>query len=413
MQDPILPRRSVSAWLLFATTLVCYGLLFVDYPTLDSHVFFAPAVRVLFPLLVAFQISLAVMMFVVRSQVSYRRIYVFHAAVTIGSTFMFIYPQQTLLLWAIVTIVPACLYEDYPNGLIAASVVAVVLTLLSLLLYSRPLAEAGVQLLLMWAIALTLSVYTHQREDNIRLRAYIDQLEDNVTSLTRANYLSQDYAREVEEESRAAERRKMTRDIHDAVGYTLTNSIMMMEAAKVMLRAEPDRVGGYIESIRRNTENGLAEIKRILREVRARESPPPTVNWGMKRLIQVFATSTGTEVVEELGNTSWQALVTHSDCVYHFVQEALVNAFRHGRATRVTIMLWDHGPEIRVSVADNGVGSVATPQPNIGISGMVERAQAVGGRLMINNHVGGFEITLAVPKPTVAGGPTDGSARDA
>ena len=63
----------------------------------------------------------------------------------------------------------------------------------------------------------------------------------NVSTLTRANFLSQNYAKDVEAESRTMERQRLTRDIHDMIGYTLTNSIMMFEAVKVMVKNEPER----------------------------------------------------------------------------------------------------------------------------------------------------------------------------
>ena len=54
----------------------------------------------------------------------------------------------------------------------------------------------------------------------IPLQRYVNRLEENVASLTRANILSQDYAKDIELESRARERDRLTRDIHDAIGYT-------------------------------------------------------------------------------------------------------------------------------------------------------------------------------------------------
>ncbi len=86
-------------------------------------------------------------------------------------------------------------------------------------------------------------------------------------------------------ESRMRERDRLTRDIHDTIGYTLTNTVMMAEAIKVMVRTEPDRIPEHIRRIRAHTEEGLASIRKILRDFRAREPEKESVYWTVKKLV--------------------------------------------------------------------------------------------------------------------------------
>ena len=402
MAGALLPVRSLSAWLLLALTTCCYAVLWLGRERVGTIVFDAGSVVPAFTLIIVVLAAIAAGMFLTTRLVAFRRLIVLHASISLASVFVLTYPVELLVLFAVANVAPACLYEQYPRSLVFALLYTVSLSAVILVVYALSLVDMVVLLMMIWSITLAAAMYTRHREEGIVLRRYIDQLEENVTALTRANYLSQEYAKGIEEVSRVAERRRLTRDIHDVVGYTLTNTIMMIEAVKVMLRAEPDRVPDFVESIRTNTEGGLAEIKRMLSEVRDREGPRETVFWAIKKLIQVFTTSTRVQVAIEAGNISWSDLDLHADCVYHFVQEALVNAFRHGRATGVTITMWDHDTEMCVAVSDNGVGTEKPPTPNIGIAGMIERAQALGGSVVVSNHVGGFEIGLHIPKATTA-----------
>jgi signal transduction histidine kinase len=89
--------------------------------------------------------------------------------------------------------------------------------------------------------------------------------------------------------------------------------------------------------------------------------------------------------------------------IYRIVQEALSNVARHAEATNVAIDLECREQELTVSVADDGKGFVeaqwSTPQA-LGLVGMRERAQLIGGRLKIDSAPGtGTCVKLTVPLP--------------
>jgi signal transduction histidine kinase len=89
--------------------------------------------------------------------------------------------------------------------------------------------------------------------------------------------------------------------------------------------------------------------------------------------------------------------------VYRIVQESLNNVARHAAATRVTVDLQHTKQGLMVSVVDNGKGfeaaKVADPQA-LGLVGMHERAQLVGGKLEVRSTPGaGTSVSLQVPAP--------------
>lgn len=89
--------------------------------------------------------------------------------------------------------------------------------------------------------------------------------------------------------------------------------------------------------------------------------------------------------------------------LYRIVQEALTNVRRHARASKVRIRISRSGVQVRCSVADNGIGfdpasTVNSPQPGLGLLGIRERLNALGGKLRIQSAGGrGTKLEITAP----------------
>ncbi|MGN0933647.1 histidine kinase [Falsigemmobacter intermedius] len=83
--------------------------------------------------------------------------------------------------------------------------------------------------------------------------------------------------------------------------------------------------------------------------------------------------------------------------VYRFVRESVLNALRHGGADRITIRLEDHSgapKSLLITVSDNGSGPGETPpQPGHGLSGIMDRALALGAVFKAPSRAGGLTVT--------------------
>jgi len=88
---------------------------------------------------------------------------------------------------------------------------------------------------------------------------------------------------------------------------------------------------------------------------------------------------------------------------YRIVQEALNNVRRHARATRVRIHIGKRGQWLHCQVADNGVGfdparTINSGQPGLGLLGIRERLNALGGKLRIQSAQGrGTKLEITAP----------------
>ena len=81
---------------------------------------------------------------------------------------------------------------------------------------------------------------------------------------------------------------------------------------------------------------------------------------------------------------------------YHFIQEGLVNAYSHGKATNIRISFWRDDENLQVTMLDDGRGATELTE-GIGIRGMRERFGKLGGTLNIEFPVDGFRLSATVP----------------
>jgi signal transduction histidine kinase len=87
--------------------------------------------------------------------------------------------------------------------------------------------------------------------------------------------------------------------------------------------------------------------------------------------------------------------------LYRIVQEALTNVARHAQATQADVILERRGDRLILIIEDNGVGfdpDVAVPGDRLGMVGMKERAEMLGGDLEVESEIGkGTTILVEVP----------------
>ena len=235
--------------------------------------------------------------------------------------------------------------------------------------------------------------YREKLIDNQRETSRLDSL---VERLTIANLGYQEYAKTIEESSTENERKRVTRDIHDIVGYTLTNNITMMEAIKDMMRINPLGVASLVKSARENAEEGLAQVREALHILREQRIDHLKGHGAVEKLISIFEQATGVRVDFILNDGRWNFSKEIDFVLYHIVQESLMNAFRHGKANEIRIFLDADHDHLTLKIRDNGKGAGQLKE-DIGIQGMRERTDRLRGTLTAHSIVDGFEVCAIIP----------------
>jgi signal transduction histidine kinase len=224
-----------------------------------------------------------------------------------------------------------------------------------------------------------------------------EQLRDSLLQLTTANVGFQNYAVAAEKRGTEEERQRITREIHDTVGYTLTNIIMMTKASEELIERDHGMLRNLLGEARGQCQDALVETRRTLRELRSIQTPEVDFPKQVWKTVHTFEIATGIDVQLEFRNLP---PVRNGDVrlvLHRTVQEGLTNAFRHGQATHVSVLFWDDGTGISVIVRDNGIGSPSFHE-DIGIRGMRERFEPLGGTVHAESLPGGgFEVRGWVP----------------
>jgi signal transduction histidine kinase len=232
-------------------------------------------------------------------------------------------------------------------------------------------------------------------------KARIDKLDTAVTRLTSANMDFQEYASDADVKSRIKERKRISRDIHDTIGHSLMNMIMMMEAAMDIIPPDQERLQDLIALTRDQAQKGLAETRRALHELRLIEenySGLPAI----QKLISIFERATGVGVTCEYGNIPFYFSEEINISLYRIVQEGLTNAFRHGNATVVLIHFWiTKEKTLTLRIRDNGKGANEEITEGIGLVGMRERLAKIQATLEARNVYNGFELVAHIPLDTI------------
>jgi len=224
----------------------------------------------------------------------------------------------------------------------------------------------------------------------------IAHLDSAITQLTNANIGFQSYVKTLEMQTLVEERKRVSREIHDTVGYVLTNIIMMMEAAALLPNEKKTKRNEILLTARNQAQKGLAETRAALRLLR-NEKIVKTYGTNMiKELVSVFQKATGIEIQVEYGNLAGFTNDRIDAIIFRTIQEGMTNAFRHGMATVIRINFWITGKTLRVSIHDNGIGSKEIVD-GIGVAGMRERISDIGGTIDIRNVEDGFKIDVEIP----------------
>jgi signal transduction histidine kinase len=290
------------------------------------------------------------------------------------------------------------------NLAIAGTVLAAGITILLLNLDSRgiiglsggalsiglPLVATGVLVSTMTALM------TYHRERSINQDERIDQLQKVVARLSASSLSYQHYAEDAASRSQMEERLRITRELHDIIGYTFTNNIMMLEAAITRIRRDPDRVQQLIDLARENAASGLEKIRNSLYVLRTTGQPRVMFRERLSRLIEIVRIATGMRVDLDIGHLPPAMTELEGEFVHCFIQEALTNAFLHGGADRVEVRTFRDQGRLFLTVSDNGSGATAVAE-GIGLSGMRERLKALGGTLHYQNTPIGFDIMAEIP----------------
>jgi signal transduction histidine kinase len=194
------------------------------------------------------------------------------------------------------------------------------------------------------------------------------------------------------------ERRRLARELHDETGQALTSMLLGLRTAEETGDEETRR--RMLASLRELATATLQDVRRLAVELRPKSLDDFGLVPALERLVDAFSERTRIEAHVQ-AHLERRLPPDVETAVYRIVQEALTNVAKHARATIVSILVTVTDGALTAVIEDDGVGfSPGTPVEGLGLMGMRERVNLLGGRLTVESGDGaGTTIVVEVPVP--------------
>ena len=203
----------------------------------------------------------------------------------------------------------------------------------------------------------------------------------------------------------STERRRIAQELHDGLAQELTGVVLALEGCQRALDRDPSVLGPQLAKAARDARATLSDVRQYMAALRQSEEAgglnlPVTV----ARLVDDLRRQSGLHVdfEETGGERELEPFVERA--VIRIVGEGLRNVGQHAGATNAKVMLRYDQDQVVATIEDDGKGfdsnemSTAEERGHYGIVGMRERAEGVGGQLVVRSEPGrGTIVRASIP----------------
>ncbi|WP_079249521.1 sensor histidine kinase [Streptomyces sp. IMTB 2501] len=200
----------------------------------------------------------------------------------------------------------------------------------------------------------------------------------------------------------ADERRRLAAEIHDTIAQGLTGIIAQLQV--VANAPDLDTARTHLERASSLARHSLGEARRSVHNLAPVALAADGLPEAMKKTVTDWGERTGARADFTVTGTAEHLHEEVSATLLRISQEALSNAARHARPTRVGVTLSFMGDEVTLDIRDDGTGfdPAAVPERThaggFGLDGMRARAERIAGSLTVESEPGhGTAVSARVP----------------
>jgi signal transduction histidine kinase len=237
-----------------------------------------------------------------------------------------------------------------------------------------------------------------QRRFTSRETALLDDLARQLAVTMRAVRLSGELqeSRERIVRAREDERQRIRRDLHDGLGPVLAAAGLQVDTLRDHVDPDDETGRELLDRMDAGLRQGVADVRRTVEGLR----PPALDQIGLAAVVREHAAALGgtwLDVTTEVPDTV-SAPAAVEVAAYRIILEAMTNVARHARATRCAVRVAREIDTVVVEVADDGCGVLpgSDGTGGVGLSSMRERAEELGGQLLVTAARGGGTLVRAV-----------------
>ncbi len=204
------------------------------------------------------------------------------------------------------------------------------------------------------------------------------------------------------EEAQKAERDEyrltLARDIHDVVAHSLSMINVQASVALHVGADDPGKLRPALEAIKAASKESLTEVRQLLGVLREDVPLAPAVRPGLAKVPGLVKNAGFGGLQVTLEDNSDHGAITPAvqEAAYRIIQEALTNVGRHSGAQSAVVRILEAAGLLTVTIDDDG-GGMRGAAPGNGLTGMRERASALGGTLTLHELDPGLRVHAGLP----------------
>ncbi|MFN2744670.1 MULTISPECIES: sensor histidine kinase [Bacillus] len=246
-------------------------------------------------------------------------------------------------------------------------------------------------------VSFTFLMFTVAKQYSARIRSLEDKIDETrkaMQTLTKALHNNKEYIRQSEYTFKLEERNRLSQEIHDKIGHSMTGALIQLEAAKRLLDIDKNKASELLQNAINISKDGIEKIRLTLKNIK-----PPKEQMGIHRLkLFIDECSTRHQMnisflykgdLDVISHIQWKIM-------FENITEALTNSVKYAEATHASIEIHVLNKLIKAEVKDNGKGQEKIKK-GMGIIGMEERAASVNGKVIVDGS-NGFSVTTLLPK---------------
>ena len=195
------------------------------------------------------------------------------------------------------------------------------------------------------------------------------------------------------------ERNRISREIHDSVGHSLSTIIIQLGAIRKLSEENNPQVSQMSAQLRKFAVKGLQEVRTVVHDLKPEQLTKQQLTVALEEFIYETKQHSGVEFVFRQNKPTFQLTKEQELTIFRGVQEATTNAIRHGKATKITLLMMYSTNELIVTIMDNGGGSSAISLEG-GLKALEERLHEQQAQLEIKNSEQGFTVQMKLKGET-------------
>ena len=211
-----------------------------------------------------------------------------------------------------------------------------------------------------------------------------------------ANIKLQKYALEVEEMTISRERTKVAQELHDSLGHSLMALNMHLEFAKNICSTKPKKAEEVLAKSEKIAKGSINDLRKAV-SLLSSELQITEFNTSLEKLISTFDLFNDIKITFNMNESIDDLSPLIKTSIYKTIQEAITNSLSHGNSTEITIKITRKSENIKLVVADNGIGCNNISKSN-GLNGIEHRIKLLRGTTQYFSHNNlGFSIKVFIP----------------